>query len=173
VGQKIRTDLMNKCDLHTILRLPTGIFYAAGVKTNVLFFTKGPRGQDKRNTDDVWVYDMRTNVPVFGKRNPLTAKHFEPFVAAFGEDPLGKAARTDEGEEGRWRKFTREWIADRADNLDITWLRDDSIERAEDLPDPEDIAGEIMDHLRTALEEMEALTDLLSGGDEAVAEVSA
>ena len=163
VGADIRADLMDKSDLHTILRLPTGIFYAGGVKTNVLFFTRGQRPQG--NTEAVWVFDLRTNMPSFGKRNPLTEEHFKEFEAAFGDDPNGKATRTDRGEEGRWRRFTREQIADRSENLDITWLRDESIERAEDLPDPEDVAAEIMGHLRVAMEEMEALTELLAGTD--------
>lgn len=175
VGQQIRADLMDKCDLHTILRLPTGIFYAGGVKTNVLFFTKGAYGKEKGNTKHVWVYDLRTNIPTFGKRTPLTLEHFEPFTAAFGHDPLGKAARTDGGDEGRWRQFTRAEIKKRGDNLDLTWLRDDSVERAEDLPDPEDVAAEILGHLRVAMEEMEALTDILAGGvdDDSLLEVSA
>jgi len=174
-GKDIRSDLMDKCNLHTILRLPTGIFYAGGVKTNVLFFTRGAYGQDKGNTKHVWVYDMRTNVPTFGKRTPLTFGHFNEFMDCFGDQPLGTATRTDQGEEGRWRKFTRKEITERSDNLDITWLRDDSIERAEDLPDPEDVAAEILGHLRIAMEEMEALTDLLSGSadDDSDVQVSA
>ena len=76
-GTQIRADLMDKCDLHTILRLPTGIFYAQGVKTNVLFFTRGET--DKGNTKEVWVYDLRTNMPAFGKRTPLTREHFAGF----------------------------------------------------------------------------------------------
>lgn len=169
VGQRIRADLMDKCDLHTILRLPTGIFYAGGVKTNVLFFTRGPATKDKGNTKAVWIYDMRTNAPAFGKRTPLTLGHFKEFIRLFGADPHGTSKRKDQGEEGRWRKFSRKEIGERGDNLDISWLRDDSVERVEDLPDPEDLAAEIMGHLQVAMEEMEALTDLLSGAD---AEVS-
>ena len=161
IGQKIRADLMDKCRLHTILRLPTGIFYAQGVKTNVLFFEKGAANRDKGNTTDVWVYDLRTNMPSFGKRTPFGLEHLKPFMAAFGTDPLGRAARKDEGEEGRFRRFTREEIRKRGDNLDITWLRDESVDRAEDLPEPEDIAAQILTHLQTAQEEMQALLDLL------------
>jgi len=165
-GQQIRADLMDKCDLHTVLRLPTGIFYAQGVKTNVLFFTRG--ATDTGNTKAVWVYDLRTNMPSFGKRTPFTRGHFEDFEESFGEDPLGKAARTDQGEEGRFRHFTREQIKARGDNLDITWLRDDSVERAEDLPEPEVIAAEILEHLRVAMEEMEALSEMLEGEDDSL-----
>jgi type I restriction enzyme M protein len=163
VGQQIRADLMDKCDLHTILRLPTGIFYAQGVKTNVLFFRRGEGAKDTGNTRAVWVYDLRTNMPAFGKRTPLTRKHFEEFEAAFGEDPHGKARRTNQGEEGRFRRFTREEIRKRGDNLDITWLRDEDGEHHGDLPEPEEVAAEIMAKLREAIEEMEGLSDLLSG----------
>lgn len=160
-GRDIRRDLMDKCDLHTILRLPTGIFYSQGVKTNVLFFTRGRT--DKGNTGEVWVYDLRSNMPQFGKTRPLTAETFAGFETAFGPDPLGKAPRTDEGEQGRFRRFTRDQIAARGDNLDITWLRDENADEV--LPEPDLIAAEIIDTLRTALEEMEALADLL-GPDE-------
>jgi type I restriction enzyme M protein len=88
-GRQIRADLMDKCNLHTILRLPTGIFYSQGVKTNVLFFTRGET--DKGNTREVWVYDLRANMPQFGKRTVLTRAHFTEFEAAFGDDPLGSA----------------------------------------------------------------------------------
>jgi len=101
VGADIRRDLMDKCNLHTILRLPTGIFYAQGVKTNVLFFTRGKT--DKGNTKEVWVYDLRANMPQFGKRTPLLREHFAGFEQAFGEKPDGSAARVDEGEGGRFR----------------------------------------------------------------------
>lgn len=159
VGQKVRADLMDKCDLHTILRLPTGIFYAQGVKTNVLFFTRGAK--DKGNTKAVWFYDMRTNAPSFGKRTPLTHAHFEPFEKAYGKDPLGKAKRKDQGETGQFRKFTREDIAKRGDNLDISWLKDDSVTDHADLPEPDEIAAEIVLQLQTALEEMQALQEEL------------
>lgn len=154
-GAKIRADLMNKCDLHTILRLPTGIFYAQGVKTNVLFFRRG--STDKGHTQQVWIYDLRTNMPTFGKRNPLTPKHFAEFEAAFGDDARGESPRVDQGEEGRFRPYSREAITERGDNLDITWLRDESAESAEDLPEPEVIAAEIMENLKVAMGEMEAL----------------
>ncbi|MBI4951775.1 MAG: N-6 DNA methylase [Myxococcales bacterium] len=154
-GVDIRRDLMDKADLHTILRLPTGIFYAQGVKTNVLFFTRGTR--DTGNTKAVWVYDLRANMPSFGKRTPFTREHFADFEKAFGSDPLGKSRRKDQGEAGRFRKFTRDEIAARGDNLDIAWLKDDSVQSAEDLPEPEVIAAEIVEKLRVAMEEMEAL----------------
>ena len=129
-GRDIRQDFMNKCDLHTILRLPTGIFYAGGVKTNVLFFTRGDT--ETGNTKAVWIYDLRTNMPSFGKRTPFTREqHLAVFEKAFGNDPLGKAKRKDEGEEGRFRRFTRADIEKRNWNLDITWLKDEDAESAE------------------------------------------
>ena len=158
VGKDIRRDLMNKCNLHTILRLPTGIFYAQGVKTNVLFFTRGQT--DKGNTREVWVYDLRANMPQFGKRTPLTRDHFTAFDAAFGNDPKGEPAalkkRKDTGETGRFRKFTRQWIAERDDSLDISWLKDDSAESSADLPEPAVLAT-------SAMEEMEAIMADLRG----------
>lgn len=173
VGAQIRSDLMDKCDLHTILRLPTGIFYAQGVKTNVLFFTRGPSMRDTRNTERVWVHDLRANMPGFGKRTPLTRAHFAEFETVFGADPLGRGERADEGERGRFRCYTRDEIRRRGDNLDISWLRDESAGRPEELPEPEEIAAEIMSKLREAMEEMEALSEELAGtereGEEAVA----
>jgi type I restriction enzyme M protein len=158
---------MEKCDLHTILRLPTGIFYAQGVKTNVLFFTKGAStARTRASTKAVWVYDMRANMPSFGKRTPFTRAHLQPFVEAYGNDPRGSSARTDEGEDGRFRRFTRAAIKARGDNLDLTWLRDENTERAEDLPEPEEIAAQIMGLLATATEEMQALMELLEVDDE-------
>jgi type I restriction enzyme M protein len=159
VGQKVRADLMDKCDLHTILRLPTGIFYAQGVKTNVLFFTRGEK--DKATTKAVWFYDLRTNMPSFGKRTPFTRAHFAEFEKAYGTDPHGKSKRKDQGDAGRFRKFTREEISKRGDNLDISWLKDDSVTDHADLPEPDVIAAEIVAQLQTALDEMLTLQEEL------------
>lgn len=164
VGRDIRADLMDKCDLHTILRLPTGIFYAQGVKTNVLFFTRGQT--DKGNTKAVWVYDLRANAPSFGKRTPFTRAYLQPFADAFGDDANGGSKRTDEGESGRFRRFTREEIAKRNDNLGIAWLKDENATRAEELPEPDEIAGRIREELAAAIEEIDALTALLVGEPE-------
>lgn len=169
-GRSIRADLMDKCSLHTILRLPTGIFYAQGVKTNVLFFQRGKT--EKGNTKAVWIYDMRTNMPSFGKRIPLTREHFQAFGQCYGDDPNGNSQRVGQGEEGRFRCFTREQITKRGENLDISWLRDESLQSGDDLSEPEVIATEIMEKLRVATKEMEALMVLLEG-EEAAAAVSA
>ena len=157
VGADIRRDLMDKCRLHTILRLPTGIFYAQGVKTNVLFFEKVSQAASA-STQDVWVYDMRANAPKFGKRTPLTHAHFAEFVKAYGQDPNGKSPRTDEGEQGRWRQFSRDWIAkEKGDSLDIAWLKDDNAEDAADLPEPAVLAREAVDELNGAVAELGAI----------------
>jgi type I restriction enzyme M protein len=161
------------CSLHTILRLPTGIFYAQGVKTNVLFFQRGKT--DKANTKAVWIYDMRANMPAFGKTRPLTVADFGEFEKAYGDHPNGIAKRKDQGEEGRWRCFTREQITARNDNLDIAWLRDTEAEAEEQLTEPEDIAAAIIGHLKAALEDVETLADELepSGAETAAAIIEA
>lgn len=164
-GRRLRTWLMDLCDLHTILRLPTGIFYAPGVKTNVLFFTRGKN--DTGNTKAVWVYDHRANMPAFGKTRPLKADDFAEFETAFGTDPLGKSKRKDEGEAGRFRCFTRKQIDERNDNLDISWLRDTEAEAEEGLTEPEDIAAAIIGHLKAALGEIEELSEELETPDSA------
>lgn len=162
-GQKIRADLMNKCNLHTVLRLPTGIFYAQGVKTNVLFFQRGTT--DTSNTKEVWFYDLRTNMPSFGKRTPLTRAHFADFEQTYGPDANGKSQRKDQGESGHFRCFSREDISKRGDNLDITWLRDENATNGDDLQEPEIITAQIMEKLSFAMGEMEELARVLENGE--------
>ena len=158
-GRRLRTWLMELCDLHTILRLPTGIFYAQGVKTNVLFLRRGKT--DKGNTKTVWVYDMRANMPAFGKTRPLTVADFAEFEAAYGDDPLGEAKRKPQDDDGRWKSFDRPAIAARNDNLDFAWLRDTEADAEETLTEPDDIAAAIIGHLKAALEEIETLSEEL------------
>lgn len=149
VGDQIRCDLMDKCNLHTILRLPTGIFYANGVKTNVLFFERGMT--DKRNTTEVWVYDLRTNMRSFGKKNPLKHEDFAGFEAAY----TAEDRRTVEDE--RWRAFTRDEIrktdadGNETNSLDIGLIRDDSIVDYDELPDPVESAEEAIGQLQHAM----------------------
>lgn len=163
VGTALRRWMMELCDLHTILRLPTGIFYAQGVKTNVLFLRRGER--DRGNTKAVWMYDMRAGQAAYGKTHPLRVEDFAAFEAAYGVDPNGGAQRTDEGETGRFRRFTREEVAARGDTLDISWLREGD-EAAEDaLEEPEDIAASITVHLERALAEMAVLVGELDAAD--------
>ena len=160
VGRRLRSWMMELCNVHTILRLPTGIFYAIGVKTNVVFLTRGK--SERSNTKGVWVYDLRANMESFGKTRPLTLSDFAAFEKAFGTDPLGKSSRKDQGEEGRFRFFSREQIAARNESLDIAWLRDTSGDPEDELSEPEEIATAISVHLRAALDEIEALTEDLA-----------
>lgn len=143
-GEKIRCDLMDKCDLHTILRLPTGIFYAQGVKTNVMFFTRGQT--DKGNTKEVWFYDLRTNMPSFGKTTPLKTEHFADFEKAYEAED--RHAVQDE----RWSVFTREQIAEKGNSLDLGLIRDDSVLDYNDLLDPADGAEEAAANLEEAVD---------------------
>ncbi|PWK10442.1 N-6 DNA methylase [Pantoea ananatis] len=159
VGSAVRNELMEKCNLHTILRLPTGIFYAAGVKTNVLFFSKN--GIKSKGTENVWVYDMRSNMPKYGKMSPLRVNDFNDFISCFGKDPYGLSQREDLGEKGRFRCFTKEDIVKRGGNLNITWLLDDEYE--DEATDLDSIAASIIEHLNSALLEMEAVADEFVG----------
>lgn len=123
-GEKIRRDLMEKCNLHTILRLPTGIFYAQGVKTNVLFFTRGKT--DKGNTKEIWFYDMRSEMPSFGKTHPLKKEDFAEFEQCYCADNMEERKETysEENPNGRWRKYAYEEILSRdKTSLDITWMK--------------------------------------------------
>lgn len=185
VGTDIRRDLMHKCNLHTLLRLPTGIFYAQGVKTNVLFFTKGtaenPK-QDENCTQNVWVYDLRTNMPSFGKRTPFTDQHLQPFENCYHATPReeqhGQIPLSLEGEgrgegntETRWRCFSRDWIkTQKADSLDIAWLKDQDSVDAASLPEPDVLAAEAMSELTEALRELNGLMLALGAGDQAQAQ---
>jgi type I restriction enzyme M protein len=161
-GKLLRQRLMSWCNLHTILRLPTGIFYAQGVKTNVLFFTRADEEAPATDaTKAIWIYDMRSGAPPYGKTNPLKHTDFEDFIRAFGSDSLGRSKREDGGDAGRLRQFTREEIAARNDSLDITWLRSENSEAEEGLVDPDDISAAIAGHLRAALLEIEGVAEEL------------
>lgn len=141
--------LMQDCNLHTILRLPRGTFtpYSQGVKANVIFFQKGLA------TENVWIFDARSNVPGITKKDrPLTAKHFEEFEQSYGDDPNGQGKRTDFGDAGRFRKFHLSQVKERGYKLDITWLKDESLEDSDELPEPQDLASE-------AITEFEAIVD--------------
>ncbi|PEQ90729.1 SAM-dependent methyltransferase [Bacillus sp. AFS006103] len=153
IGSQIRRDLMNKCNLHTILRLPTGIFYAQGVKTNVLFFTKGKT--DKANTKEVWVYDLRTNMSSFGKRTQLSMNHFENFMKAYLAEDRSKV------EDERWNVFTREDIAKKDDSLDIGLIADESLSSYENLLDPIELAEEAIEKLKLSMDLLNGVVDEL------------
>lgn len=157
-GEKIRCDLMDKCNLHTVLRLPTGIFYAQGVKTNVLFFSRGKT--DKGNTKEVFFYDLRTNMPSFGKTTPLKKEHFTDFEKAY------EAADRKAVQDERWSCFTREDIRAKGNSLDLGLIRDDSVLDYNELPDPvasgeECVAllEEATDLLMSVVRELRTLTE--------------
>ena len=157
-GERIRLDLMDKCNLHTILRLPTGIFYAQGVKTNVLFFTRGKT--DKHNTKEVWIYDLRNDMPSFGKTNPLKSEHFDDFVKCYADGDLSKRKETysEENPNGRWRKFTIEDILARdKTSLDITWMKADSGTEDYTLVELLDMIKVKSNNIAKAVVELEAL----------------
>ena len=152
-GERIRVDLMDKCNLHTILRLPTGIFYAQGVKTNVLFFTR--EITDKDSTKAVWCYDLRSNMPSFGKTNPLKASDFAGFEAAYTAEDRSKVA------DERWQCFTREEIAQKGNSLDLGLIKDDSVLDYEDLPDPAESAAEAAEKLAEAVDLLQSVAQEL------------
>lgn len=157
-GERIRLDLMDKCNLHTILRLPTGIFYAQGVKTNVLFFTRGKT--DKHNTKEVWIYDLRNDMPSFGKTNPLKVEHFDDFVKCYADGDLSKRKETysEENSNGRWRKFTIEDILARdKTSLDITWMKAESDVDDHILAELLDMIKEKSSNIAKAVAELEQL----------------
>ena len=158
-GETIRRQLLQTTDLHTILRLPTGIFYAPGVKANVLFFDNRPAGPDPQ-TSKVWYYDYRTNVHHTLKRKPLTYAHLEDFVACYKPENRHVREQTwsEDTPEGRWRAFSREELLQRDKaSLDVFWLKDASLTDLENLPEPEVLADEIVENLRSALASFEAV----------------
>ena len=165
-GETLRRKLLADYDLHTMLRLPTGIFYAQGVKANVLFFDRKPASEQPW-TSRLWVYDLRTNQHFTLKQNPLRRHHLEEFVEAY----LPGKARDERVESERWKSFTHdELIARDTVNLDITWLRDESLEDVDNLPAPEIIAREIVEDLTAALAEFEAVAAALEAGASTPAE---
>jgi len=150
-GETVRRKLLHECDVHTLLRLPTGIFYAQGVKANVLFDRKP--ASETPWTKDLWIYDFRTNRHFTLKENTLRREHLEEFVAAYNPE-----SRQDREESERFRRFSYTELLKRDKvNLDITWLRDDSLEDIDNLPPPEVIAQEIVDDLEAALAEFSAI----------------
>lgn len=147
--------LMQDCNLHTVLRLPRGTFtpYSQGVKANVIFFQKG------LPTQTVWIFDARSNVPGITKKDrPLTAQHFAEFEKAYGKDSNGQSRRT-EGE--RFKKFDLSAIKDRGYKLDISWIKDDSLEDSTELPEPQDLAAEAITELEAVVDDLRDIVALL------------
>jgi type I restriction enzyme M protein len=162
-GETVRKKLMETCDLHTILRLPTGIFYAQGVKANVLFFDGKPASKEPWSKE-VWIYDYRTNVHHTLKKNPLKLDDLKDFIECY--NPTNRHKRkekwSEENVDGRWRKFSYEDILNRdKTNLDITWLKDKSLADLDNLPDPDVLALEIIENLEAGLESFRAIVAAL------------
>jgi type I restriction enzyme M protein len=158
-GETVRRRLLHQCDVHTLLRLPTGIFYAQGVKANVLFFEKRP-GREDPWTSKLWIYDLRTNKHFTLKTNPLRRGDLDEFVACFNAKNRHERVPTwsEDNPDGRWRSYDYETLIERDKaSLDIFWLRDEALEESANLPAPDIIAAEIIEDLRAALEQFEEL----------------
>ena len=157
--------LIQDCNVHTILRLPRGTFtpYSQGIRANVVFFQKG------LPTEATWIFDARTNVPgVTKKERPLTPQHFAEFERCYGEDPNGRDKREDLGLKGRFRRFSLAEVKEKNYKLDITWLRDESLEDAANLPEPQDLAIEAIMELEAVVDELKDILELMEwdGEDE-------
>ena len=156
-GETVRRHLLDECDVHSLLRLPTGIFYKPGVKANVLFFDRKP-ASEKPWTPYLWIYDLRTNQRFTLKNNPLTRDHLDDFVSCYNPEDRRERQETD-----RFRRFSYEDLMKRDKaNLDIFWLRDESMEDSANLPPPDQITEEIVEDLRAALEQLEEVAADLS-----------
>src|SRR6202521_4226088 len=153
-GETIRRELLKQADVHTLLRLPTGIFYAQGVKANVLFFDRKP-ASEKPWTNKLWIYDFRTNQHFTLKTNPLKRADLNDFVSCYHADNRFERKETD-----RFKSFSYEDLVKRDKiNLDIFWLKDDSLEDSANLPDPGIIATEITEDLEAALEQFSLIAN--------------
>jgi len=164
-GETIREKLLEKTDLHTILRLPTGIFYANGVKANVLYFDNKPTRKTPW-TKEVWIYDYRTNIHHTKKKNPMKFEHLAEFMELYCPDHREDRTETwsEENPDGRWRKYSYEEIIARdKKSLDIFWLKDESLTDLENLPEPEVLAVEIVEEIEAALEGFRNIVGELEG----------
>ena len=158
-GETVRQKLLQTTDLHTILRLPTGIFYKPGVKANVIFFDKKP-ASPARQTKEVWIYDFRTNIHFTLKQNPMSDADLRDFVSCY--NPVNRHKRREtyskKNPDGRWRKFSVDEILKRdKTSLDICWIKDKSLADLDNLPDPETLADDIIENLQSALESFQEL----------------
>ena len=166
-GETVRKRLLQNTDLHTILRLPTGVFYKQGVKANVIFFDNKPASKDPW-TKAVWIYDFRTNIHFTLKKNPLKFDDLQDFIACY--NPTNRHQRqatwSEDNPDGRWRQFSYDDIIARdKTSLDIFWLRDDSLANLDNLPDPDILAEEIIENIEAALEGFKDLQATLNGGE--------
>jgi type I restriction enzyme M protein len=162
-GETIRRKLLHDCDVHTLLRLPTGLFYAQGVKANVLFFDKKPAAETPW-TRKLWIYDLRTNMHFTLKTSTLKRADLDEFVKCYHPENRHdrKPTWSQDNPDGRWRAYDYEDLVNRDKaSLDIFWLRDESLSDSDNLPAPEVIAAEIVEDLEAALEQFrEILADM-------------
>jgi type I restriction enzyme M protein len=165
-GETVRKKLLETTDVHTILRLPTGIFYANGVKANVLFFDNKPSSKTAQ-TKEIWFYDYRTNIHHTLKKNPLKLSDLQEFITCYNAANRFKRVETyhaTHNPEGRWRKYTYDEIVARdKTSLDITWLKDKSLADLDNLPDPDVLAEEIAENLESALGSFREVLSSLRG----------
>jgi type I restriction enzyme M protein len=164
-GETIRRELLKECEVHTLLRLPTGIFYAQGVKANVLFFDRKPAAKTPW-TRKLWVYDLRTNQHFTLKTRRMKPSDLEEFVKCFNPKHRGKRKPTfsEESPSGRWRAYDYEELVARDKcSLDLFWLKDEGLLDADDLPEPDVIAMEIAEDLRSAVAQIEEILGDLQG----------
>lgn len=156
-GETVRRKLLDECDVHTLLRLPTGIFYAQGVKANVLFFDRKP-ASERAWTQKLWIYDLRTNKHFTLKQNPLTYSDLEDFITCYNP-----ANRHEREETERFKSFAYDDLMQRDKvSLDIFWLKDESLEDTENLPEPEVLAADIVENLQAALEQFSSIYEELA-----------
>jgi type I restriction enzyme M protein len=164
-GETVRKKLLHDCDVHTLLRLPTGVFYAQGVKANVLFFDR-KSASEKAWTEKLWIYDLRTNMHFTLKTNPLSLADLQDFIVCYNPEN-----RHDRKETERFRAFSYDELIQRdKTNLDIFWLKDDSLEDSDNLPDPEVLAMEIVENLEAALEQFRGISEDLEARQENIDE---
>jgi len=156
-GETVRKKLLHECDVHTLLRLPTGVFYAQGVKANVLFFDRKP-ASEKPWTEKFWIYDLRTNMHFTLKTNPLTFDDLGDFIASYNASNRHARQETE-----RFKAFTYDELMQRDKvSLDIFWLKDESLEDSANLPDPDVLAREIAENLEAALEQFASISEALA-----------
>ena len=166
-GEEVRKQLLKTTELHTILRLPTGVFYAHGVKANVLFFNNKPASKEPW-TKEIWFYDYRTNIHHTLKKKPMMESHLEEFIKLYNPENINKRKETwsDENEEGRWRKYTYdEVIARDKTSLDIFWLKDKSLTDLDNLPDPDILANEIIENIESGLASFREIMETINSNE--------
>ena len=163
-GETVRKKLLHTTDLHTILRLPTGIFYKPGVKANVIFFDKRPASPETQ-TKEVWIYDFRTNIHFTLKKNPMTRDDLQDFINCYHPENRHERNETysEENPDGRFRRYTVEEILTRdKTSLDIFWVKDKSLADLDNLPDPDVLAAEIVENLESAIDSFKEIVTALA-----------